>query len=154
VRGASSSALRCSVEDLKGGDAALNAAILRDVFGGQRGPVADALNLNAGVALAACQVGPVVNPRSGPIHPPFIAAALACPRLGLLRRAALFKAAGFYSLPTLASGRKDACRGGGHGAGGSAWRQGGGCVGKVGGGQPGGSKAGSGGCYRQIVTTV
>ena len=47
---------RCSVEDLKGGDAALNAAILRDVFGGQRGPVADALNLNAGVALAACQV--------------------------------------------------------------------------------------------------
>jgi anthranilate phosphoribosyltransferase len=47
---------RCSVEDLKGGDAQLNAQILRDVFGGQRGPVADALNLNAGVALAACQV--------------------------------------------------------------------------------------------------
>ncbi|KAK9803191.1 hypothetical protein WJX73_000329 [Symbiochloris irregularis] len=47
---------RCSVEDLKGGDAQVNAAILRDVFGGQRGPVADALNLNAGVALAACKV--------------------------------------------------------------------------------------------------
>ena len=47
---------RCCVEDLKGGDAALNAQILRDVMGGQRGPVADALNLNAGVALAACQV--------------------------------------------------------------------------------------------------
>ena len=47
---------RCSVEDLKGGDAQLNASILRDVFAGQRGPVADALNLNAGVALASCQV--------------------------------------------------------------------------------------------------
>lgn len=54
---------RCTVEDLAGGDAALNAAILRDVFGGQRGPVADALNLNAGVALAACQVAK--NPKEG-----------------------------------------------------------------------------------------
>ncbi len=44
------------MEDLKGGDAQLNAQILRDVFGGAKGPVADALNLNAGVALAACQV--------------------------------------------------------------------------------------------------
>ena len=49
---------RCSVEDLAGGDAALNASILTDVFGGARGPVADALNLNAGVALAACEVAP------------------------------------------------------------------------------------------------
>jgi len=47
---------RCEVEDLKGGDAQLNATILRDVFGGAKGPVADALNLNAGVALAACKV--------------------------------------------------------------------------------------------------
>lgn len=47
---------RCSVEDLKGGDASLNAQILRDVFGGQQGAVADALCLNAGVALAAAQV--------------------------------------------------------------------------------------------------
>lgn len=47
---------RCTVEDLKGGDAKLNAQILRDVFGGLRGPVADALNLNAGVALASCDV--------------------------------------------------------------------------------------------------
>ena len=31
----------------------MNATILRDVFGGARGAVADALNLNAGVALAA-----------------------------------------------------------------------------------------------------
>ena len=52
---------RCSVEDLKGGDAALNAKILRDVFGGQRGAVADALCLNAGVALAACQVASSVE---------------------------------------------------------------------------------------------
>ncbi len=44
------------MEDLKGGDAALNAQILRDVFGGAKGPVADALNLNAGYALAACEV--------------------------------------------------------------------------------------------------
>jgi anthranilate phosphoribosyltransferase len=47
---------RCEVEDLKGGDAALNAKILQDVMGGHQGAVADALNLNAGVALAACQV--------------------------------------------------------------------------------------------------
>lgn len=47
---------RCSVEDLAGGDAKLNASILMDVFGGARGAVADALNLNAGVALAAAQV--------------------------------------------------------------------------------------------------
>lgn len=44
---------RCTVEDLKGGDAHLNARILMDVFGGEQGPVADALILNAGVALAA-----------------------------------------------------------------------------------------------------
>lgn len=54
---------RCSVEDLKGGDAALNAQILRDVFGGARGPVADALNLNAGYALAACRTA--ADPREG-----------------------------------------------------------------------------------------
>lgn len=47
---------RCDVEDLKGGDAALNAKILKDVFGGERNAVADALNLNAGVALAAARV--------------------------------------------------------------------------------------------------
>ena len=47
---------RCAVEDLAGGDAALNAKILMDAFGGGRGAVADALNLNAGVALAAANV--------------------------------------------------------------------------------------------------
>lgn len=47
---------RCSVEDLAGGDATVNARILMDVFGGAQGAVADALNLNAGVALAAANV--------------------------------------------------------------------------------------------------
>jgi anthranilate phosphoribosyltransferase len=47
---------RCEVADLAGGDAALNAVILMDAFGGARGAVADALNLNAGVALAAAGV--------------------------------------------------------------------------------------------------
>lgn len=54
-------ACRCEVKDLKGGDKALNARILRDVFGGQRGAVADCLCLNAGVALAACQVAPTAQ---------------------------------------------------------------------------------------------
>ena len=44
------------MKDLAGGDARLNASILEDVFGGARGAVADALVLNAGVALAACEV--------------------------------------------------------------------------------------------------
>lgn len=47
---------RCDVKDLAGGDAELNARILKDVFGGTRNAVADALNLNAGVALAAARV--------------------------------------------------------------------------------------------------
>jgi anthranilate phosphoribosyltransferase len=54
---------RCEVADLAGGDAELNAQILRDVFGGARGAVADALNLNAGYALAASQVA--ADPREG-----------------------------------------------------------------------------------------
>ena len=43
----------CTLDDLKGGDAATNAQMLRDAFGGQQGAVADALCLNAGVALVA-----------------------------------------------------------------------------------------------------
>ncbi|KAF5826125.1 glycosyl transferase [Dunaliella salina] len=54
---------RCEVKDLAGGDAAQNAKILMDVFGGAQGPVADALNLNAGVALAAAQIAP--DPAAG-----------------------------------------------------------------------------------------
>ena len=47
---------RCEAADLAGGGPATNAAILRDAFGGARGAVTDALNLNAGYALAACEV--------------------------------------------------------------------------------------------------
>jgi anthranilate phosphoribosyltransferase len=54
---------RCTIEDLAGGDRALNASILRDVFGGERGAVADALNLNAGYALAAANVAK--DPKEG-----------------------------------------------------------------------------------------
>ena len=54
---------RCEVSDLAGGDAALNARILKDVFGGAKGAVADALNLNAGYALAAMQVAK--DPKEG-----------------------------------------------------------------------------------------
>jgi anthranilate phosphoribosyltransferase len=45
---------RCTVEDLKGGDAAFNAKALRDVLAGQQGAVADSLILNAGAGLMAC----------------------------------------------------------------------------------------------------
>lgn len=44
---------RCEISDLAGGDAAYNARLLMDVFGGERNAIADALNLNAGVALHA-----------------------------------------------------------------------------------------------------
>ena len=43
----------CTLEDLRGGDPQTNAAILRDSLGGQKGPVAETLILNAGVAMAA-----------------------------------------------------------------------------------------------------
>lgn len=44
---------RCTVDDLVGGDAEHNAARIRDVFAGEKGPVADAIALNAG---AGCYV--------------------------------------------------------------------------------------------------
>jgi anthranilate phosphoribosyltransferase len=46
----------CTIDDLLGGTKQVNAQMLRDVMGGQKGPVADNLNLNAGVALAAAEV--------------------------------------------------------------------------------------------------
>ncbi|XP_024516100.1 anthranilate phosphoribosyltransferase, chloroplastic [Selaginella moellendorffii] len=47
---------RCTVEDLRGGDAAFNSKVLRDVLGGQEGHIANALILNAGAGLVACGV--------------------------------------------------------------------------------------------------
>ena len=43
----------CELSDLAGGYAALNARMLTDALGGEKGPVADCLILNAGVAMAA-----------------------------------------------------------------------------------------------------
>lgn len=44
--------VRASAEDLRGGDVAFNARVVRDVIAGARGPVRDAVLLNAGAALA------------------------------------------------------------------------------------------------------
>ncbi|MGA8845773.1 MAG: anthranilate phosphoribosyltransferase, partial [Nocardioides sp.] len=41
-----------TTEDLRGGDAAHNADVVRRLLGGARGPVRDAVVLNAGAALA------------------------------------------------------------------------------------------------------
>ena len=43
---------RSPVEALRGGDAAHNAQVVRDLLAGQSGPVRDAVVLNAGMALA------------------------------------------------------------------------------------------------------
>lgn len=53
----------CDVDDLKGGCKEENAKILQDIFGGERGPRADALSLNAGYALAVC--GMARDPKEG-----------------------------------------------------------------------------------------
>jgi anthranilate phosphoribosyltransferase len=44
---------RSTTADLRGGDAAHNAAVVRSVLGGQQGPVLDTVLLNAAAALAA-----------------------------------------------------------------------------------------------------
>jgi anthranilate phosphoribosyltransferase len=59
---------RASIEDLRGGDASYNAGVARAVFGGERGPVRDAVVLNAAAAIAAhdgLPDGPVTALRVG-----------------------------------------------------------------------------------------
>lgn len=46
-----------SIEDLRGGDVAHNAGVVRDVLAGEVGPVRDAVLLNAGAALAVHEGG-------------------------------------------------------------------------------------------------
>ena len=52
---------RATTEDLRGGDVAFNAAVVRRVLAGETGPVRDAVVLNAGAALAVYDAadGPV-----------------------------------------------------------------------------------------------
>lgn len=47
---------RVTIEDLRGGDAAHNAQVVRDVFDGAQGPVRDAVLLNAAAGLVAFDV--------------------------------------------------------------------------------------------------
>ncbi len=48
---------RASAEDLRGGDASVNADVARRVFAGEKGPVRDAVVVNAAAALAAYNGG-------------------------------------------------------------------------------------------------
>ncbi|MEX0427421.1 anthranilate phosphoribosyltransferase [Nocardioides sp. DS6] len=48
---------RATTEDLRGGDAAHNAEVVRRLLAGERGPVRDAVLLNAGAALAVYDAG-------------------------------------------------------------------------------------------------
>jgi anthranilate phosphoribosyltransferase len=53
---------RASLDDLRGGDAAENAGVVRAVLGGQPGPVRDIVVLNAAAAIAASEgLTPVVD---------------------------------------------------------------------------------------------
>lgn len=55
---------RAAVADLVGGDAATNAAVVRDVLAGRPGPVRDIVTLNAAAALVALD-GPVAEDLDG-----------------------------------------------------------------------------------------
>jgi len=52
---------RCSIADLRGGDAKTNAQILLDTFKGKRGPIADTLILNTAVALYLYGLHPSIS---------------------------------------------------------------------------------------------
>jgi len=54
---------KASAADLQGGDATVNAAIVRDVLAGMKGPARDVVLLNAGAAL--CVAGRAANVREG-----------------------------------------------------------------------------------------
>jgi anthranilate phosphoribosyltransferase len=51
----------CTAEDLKGGDAAANAAIIRGVLDGKKGPALDIVLLNAGAALYVGGLAPDIK---------------------------------------------------------------------------------------------
>ena len=48
---------RSPLESLRGGDADVNAEVARRLFAGERGPVRDAVVLNAGAAVGLAQQG-------------------------------------------------------------------------------------------------
>jgi len=50
----------CRVEDLRGGDATVNAQLLRDIFAGKKGAMSDTLILNAAVALYLYDIYPSI----------------------------------------------------------------------------------------------
>jgi anthranilate phosphoribosyltransferase len=49
---------RASLQDLRGGDAAANAAVVSTLLEGDKGPVRDAVLLNAAAAIAAYEASP------------------------------------------------------------------------------------------------
>jgi anthranilate phosphoribosyltransferase len=53
--------MSASLESIKGGDKALNAKILIDLFNGKEGPMRDVLLLNAGAALYVCGKTATIN---------------------------------------------------------------------------------------------
>ena len=61
---------KCTLDDLKGGDRAENAKILRELLGGKRtGPLADTVALNAGAASTS-PASPPASRRAASRRPP------------------------------------------------------------------------------------
>jgi anthranilate phosphoribosyltransferase len=55
--------IRCSLEDLQGGDAEINATLVRGVLNGEGGPRRDIVVLNSAFALVAA--GKAIDPAAG-----------------------------------------------------------------------------------------